>query len=146
MSSPAAAESIRILLVASHAVLRQAVRLLLDGEPSLTVVGEAESPKNAVDLAAQEQPDIVLLEVLCGCTRDTLQYIPAITDASQKSRVLVLTASEHPQDYREAMTAGAMGLVSKRHDSSVLFQAIARVQAGEVAGMRDDDKGVLSSS
>ena len=124
------APDVRILLVEDHDIMREALHLLLENHQGLRVVGEASDCADAMAIIAREQPDIILLDLQLG-EENGLDFLPALLSAAGQGRVIVLTASCNPQDYRRALSLGARGLVLKEQASSVLLKAIERVHTGE---------------
>jgi DNA-binding NarL/FixJ family response regulator len=128
MPNPApAAPSIRVLLVDDHALVREGVRHLLDREPDLGVVGEAERGDQALELIDALRPDVVLLDVrmpgLSGI--ETTRRLRA---TQPKVKVLMLTA--HADFAVEAFRAGASGYMLKSARSGELVAAIRSVFLG----------------
>jgi DNA-binding NarL/FixJ family response regulator len=120
---------IRILLVDDHAVIRTALRMVIQNQAGMTMVGEAGSSAAALDLAARERPDIILLDVDLG-GENGLDFIPELL-AACPCRVIVLTGVRDPEVHYRAVKLGAMGLVQKERAVDVLIDAIQRVHAGE---------------
>jgi two-component system nitrate/nitrite response regulator NarL len=128
---PSAPHSIRVLIIDDHAVVRAGLRLLLENQPGLLVVGEAKHGAEAIAIAAQEHPDIMLLELdLNG--ESGLDLIPELLRAAERGRVLVLTGMRDPEVHQQAVRRGAMGVVLKDHAAEVVIKAIVKVHAGEV--------------
>lgn len=120
-----------ILLVDDHAVLRAGLRLLLDGQPDLRVIGEAEDVRTAVVQATTLQPDLILLDLsLTGSSG--LAAIPALRTVAPHSRILVLTMHDDEGYVRQALAAGANGYVLKRAADAELIAAIRAVLRGEL--------------
>jgi len=122
---------IRVLIVDDHAVMRMGLRLLLEGEPDLTVVGEAATYTETLAAAASAQPDVVVLDLDLG-GENAADGIPALLAVAPATRVLILTGVRDPNLHRHAVHLGAMGLVLKENAAAVLLQAIKKVHAGEV--------------
>ncbi len=122
--------SLRILIVDDHAMVRAGLRMLIEQEPHLHVVGEAGDLIAAVALAAREQPDIVLLDLdMAG--QNGLDILPDLLAVARQARVLVLTGLRDPEAHRDAVRRGAMGVLLKDQAAEVLIKAIEKVQAGE---------------
>jgi DNA-binding NarL/FixJ family response regulator len=129
--SAAAPEPIRILIVDDHAILRAGLRMLIDQNPAMKVIGVAGNGREALALAASEQPDLIILDILLG-DEDGLTLLPELRDAATNARVLVLTGLRSAESQRRAILAGAMGVVLKEHAAEVLIKAIKKVHQGEV--------------
>jgi DNA-binding NarL/FixJ family response regulator len=130
---------IRILLVDDHVLVRQGMRLLLETDPDLSVVGEVATADEARAVAARERPSLVLLDAAAG-----LELISELTVHNDDLRVLVVTGVNDVQQHREALRAGASGVVLKQQAGDVLLKAVRRVHAGEVWADRSTTALVLS--
>ena len=124
-------EPIRILIVDDHAVVRAGLRMLIDQNPAMKVIGLAGNRSEALVLAAREQPDLIVLDILLG-DEDGLTILPELREVAKDARVLVLTGLRGSENQRRAMLAGAMGIVLKEHAAEVLLKAINKVHQGEV--------------
>ena len=122
---------IRILLVDDHVVVRTGLRLLIETRAGLRVVGEAGNRADACEIAAREQPDIILLDLALG-PENGLDFLPDLLIAATCAKVLILTGFADPELHRRAVCLGAMGIVLKEKAAAVLLTAIERVSAGEV--------------
>ena len=125
------AKPIQVLLVDDHSIMRAGLRLLIENRDNLQVVGEASSCSEAVRLATDKKPDIILLDLQLG-SEVGLDYIPAILQGSPKSNIILLTALNDTQVHRTAIAMGAMGVVLKEEAAEVLLKAIHHVHGGEV--------------
>lgn len=123
--------TLKILIADDHGILRAGLRTLLKAEPQLEVVGEAENGEEAILLAEQLKPDVILLDMsmpnLNGIetTRRLLAKLP-------QTKVLILTAHEDYGLVRETIQAGAAGYIIKRAAESELISAIRAVSRGEL--------------
>lgn len=120
---------IRVLIADDHAVLRQALRLLLETHDEVEVVGDVGDGREAVELAEQLQPDVVLMDLAMpglngiDATRQLIQRVRGV-------RVLVLSGYADEERLIEALRAGASGFVLKRSDVQELLIAIQAVHRG----------------
>jgi two-component system, NarL family, nitrate/nitrite response regulator NarL len=130
MSTPTT-ETIRILIVDDHAIVRAGLRMLIDQNPAMKVVGVAGNRSDALALATSEQPNMIILDILLG-EEDGLSFLPELREAATNSRVLVLTGLRSSESQRRAIVSGAMGVVLKEHAAEVLIKAINKVHEGEV--------------
>ncbi len=105
--------------------------MLIDHNPTMKVIGVAGTGSEALALAASEQPDIIILDILLG-DEDGLAFLPELRLVATNARVLVLTGLRSSESQRRAMLAGAMGVVLKEHAAEVLIKAIKKVHQGEV--------------
>jgi two-component system, NarL family, response regulator NreC len=135
-------KKIRLLLADDHAILRAGLRMLLDAQPDMLVVGEAADGEEAVRRALVTRPDVAVVDLtmpgLSGV--ETLQRLRRELPSA---RLLVLTMHEDPGYARMAQAAGASGHVIKDADSSELLSAIRAVHRGRTfvqvgAGTGDD--------
>ena len=122
--------TIRVLLVESHQTMRAGLRLLLEREPGITVVGEADTLRAALQIASREQPSIILFGLIVGTDHD-LDELPRLLSASKDARALALTGAPDVNLDRRAVKAGAMGLISKQAAPDVFIKAIQKVHMGE---------------
>jgi two-component system, NarL family, response regulator NreC len=123
--------SIRILIAEDHGVLRTGLHALLNVEPDLEVVGEAADGHEALRLAGELRPDIMLLDLVMpglGGIEVTRQLKKSLPD----TRTLILTVHEDVGLLREAFQAGAAGYLIKRAVESELINAIHAVWRGDL--------------
>ena len=123
-------KKIRILLADDHTIVRNGIRSLLEREPDLEVVAEAEDGRSAVSQASRVKPDVAVIDIgmpLLNGTEATRQ----IRKQSPKTRVLVLSMHENEEYIRQALEAGAMGYLLKDASARELIEAIHSVQRGE---------------
>lgn len=124
-------ERIRVLIADDHAIVRGGIRLLLEAEDDLGVVGEAADGVEAVRLARDADPDVVLLDLSMPGPGGT-RVIAAIRRQAPRTRVLVVTMHEEDAYVRSALDAGAAGYVVKHVDGSALIAAIRSVHRGRI--------------
>jgi len=123
-------EKIRILLADDHTLMRSGIRALLEDEPGLTIIGEAEDGRSAVAQACRLEPDVVVMDIamplLNGleATRQIRQQCPHV-------RVLILSMHENEEYIRQVLEAGAMGYILKDAAARELISAIRSVYRGE---------------
>jgi DNA-binding NarL/FixJ family response regulator len=121
---------LRVLLVDDHAILREGVRGLLELDPGLTVVGECASCDEAIALARDTHPDIVLTDIgLPG--RSGLSLIADLRSLSPDIRVILLTAHSSDEYIQAAVDVRADGYVLKDSDHAELITAIRTVAKGQ---------------
>lgn len=124
-------EAIRLLLADDHAVVRSGLRLLLEAQPDLVIVGEAENGEEAIRRTAELQPDVVLMDIeMPGM--NGIEAARRIKAQSPETSVLALTMYEDDQYFFEMLRAGASGYVPKRAAPDELATAIRAVSRGEV--------------
>jgi DNA-binding NarL/FixJ family response regulator len=123
-------DKIRILLVDDHAILREGIRAILEQEPDITVVGEAEDGRTAVRLACQLIPDIVLMDIAMPLLNG-LEATRQIRHDCPEARVLILSMYDNDEYIRQALANGAMGYILKDATAPELINAIHAIQQGE---------------
>ena len=123
-------KKVRILIADDHTILREGIRSLLDGEPDIHVVGEAEDGRSAVKLACQLLPDIVLMDIAMPLLNG-LEATRQIRQGCPHAKVLILTMHENEEYIRQALASGAMGYILKDATARELLDAIHTVQRGE---------------
>jgi DNA-binding NarL/FixJ family response regulator len=117
------------LLVDDHAVVRAGIRLVLDGAPGMSVVGEAGTEERAVVMARAHQPDVIVLDVLLP-GKGGIELIAELLEVSPQSNVLMLSSSAEPGTVERALEAGATGYSIKRATDTDLVAAVEAVAAG----------------
>jgi len=123
-------EKITVLLVDDHAVVRQGVRTFLETQADLSVVGEAGSGKDAVELAAQHVPDVVLMDLIMP-DMDGVEATRQVKQVSPRSQVVVLTSYHEDEHIFPALKAGALSYVLKDLSAEELAEAVRKAAAGE---------------
>ncbi len=124
-------QSVRIVIVDDHTLVRTALRMLVESRPGFCVVGEAADCKTALAVAAREQPDVILYDLVLNGHEST-DVLPELLAVAGRARVLVVTGARAPELHRQAIRLGAKGLIFKEDTSDTLLQAIEKVHAGEV--------------
>lgn len=133
----------RLMLVDDHKILRAGLRALIGRQPDMEVVAEADSTREALALAAQIQPDLVVLDLsLPG--GGSLELIGGLVDRDSPPRVLVLTMHDDPAYARAALGAGATGYVVKTVSEDDLLAAIRAVRRGKAFIDLDDEDRTAS--
>jgi len=124
-------QSVRVLIVDDHGIMRAGLRMLLESQAGIMVVGEASSCADALALATCTQPDVIVLDLDLG-GENAVESIPTLLRTAPETRILVLTGVRDPEVHRQAIRHGALGLVFKEKAVETLLQAITKVRAGEV--------------
>ncbi len=122
---------IRVVLADDHAVVRSALRTLLDAEPDLTVVSEARDADTAHAEVKSEAPEVLLLDLnMPG--RSSLDLIAVLRSSHPDTGVVVLTMENQPALAQEALDAGARGYVLKQAAERELVAAVHAAAGGEL--------------
>jgi DNA-binding NarL/FixJ family response regulator len=121
---------IRLLIVDDHPVVRDGLRGMLESDPELSVVGEAADGAEALELAAQLAPDVILMDLRMP-GMDGASAIRALTERDATTRVLVLTTYDTDHDVVPAIEAGATGYLLKDAPRDALLRAVRAAQRGE---------------
>ncbi|MFZ0548694.1 MAG: response regulator transcription factor [Candidatus Promineifilaceae bacterium] len=122
---------VRLLLVDDHGVVRSGLRMLLETEQDIEIVGEASGGREAIDLVQKLQPNIVLMDVQMA-DMNGIEATQEIKRVSPETAVLTLTMYENEQYLLEMLKAGASGYIPKRAAPDELVEAIRTVQQGNV--------------
>ncbi len=122
-------DEIRIVLADDHAVVRSALRMLLDAEPGLEVVAEAGDVDGAIRYMRGHRPEVLILDLnMPG--RASLEALPDIMEASPGTHIVVLTMQSEPAFAREAMQAGVLGYILKEAADAELVKAVRLAAQG----------------
>ena len=124
-------EVVTIVVADDHPLFRRGVVQSLTAEETFSVIGEAGTGEEALRLVAEQNPDILLLDIgMPGA--GGIAAVGQVMAACPLTRVLMLTVSESPDDLMRALTAGARGYVLKGVSGEALATAVRAVAAGEV--------------
>jgi DNA-binding NarL/FixJ family response regulator len=121
---------VRVLIADDQALLRGSLRVLIETEPDLVVVGEAGTGAEAVDLVRAQRPDVVLMDVRMP-DMDGIEATRRITAYEHAPRILVLTTFDLDEYVYSALRAGASGFLLKDTPPDQLLDALRVVASGE---------------
>jgi NarL family two-component system response regulator LiaR len=124
-------EPITVMLVDDHEVVRQGVRALLGTQEGLSVVGEASSGEEAVRLAAELVPDVILMDLVMPGGVDGVEATRRVKNISPRTQVVVLTSYHEDEHIFPAIRAGALSYVLKDIGPDALADVIRRAAQGE---------------
>jgi two-component system NarL family response regulator len=124
-----AADPIRVLVVDDHALFRRGLEMVLAQEPDMDVVGEAGDGTEAVELAKELTPDVVLMDVRMP-RRGGIEACTAIKDVVPSAKIVMLTISDDEADLYDAIKAGASGYLLKEISIDEVATAIRAVHGG----------------
>lgn len=123
--------SIRVLIVDDHALVRRGFRMILDNEPDLDVVAEAEDGRAAIDAARRHRPDVALIDIQMP-VMDGLEAARLIlADPSNRTRILILTTFERDDYVFQALRLGASGFLLKNAPPEDLITGVRVVANGD---------------
>lgn len=120
---------IRVLIADDHAILRSGLRMLIDAQPDMSVVAEAQNGDEAIQSVRDAKPDVVILDISMP-QRGGMSSIAEILKSNGSVRVLLLTMHEEVAYLRTALAAGASGYVLKKSVDADLLSAIRAVNRG----------------
>jgi len=129
-TTPNSGEPIRVLVVDDHALFRRGLQMVLEQEPDVEVVGEASDGSEAVTVASDTLPDVVLMDVRMP-RRGGIDACTAIKDVVPSAKIIMLTISDEEADLYEAVRAGAMGYLLKEISIEEVASAIRAVHGGQ---------------
>jgi len=128
--SPFRMKRIRILLADDHAVVRQGFKMILGAQPDMEIVGEAGNGRDAVELAEQLRPEVVVMDVAMP-ELNGIEATRRITDALPHTRILALSMHKDSVYVRETLRAGARGYLLKDSPAGDLLAAVRAVASGQ---------------
>ena len=123
--------AITILLVDDHQVVRQGVRAFLDTQSDFSVVGEAESGEQALELADEHVPDVILMDLVLPGEIDGVEATRQVKRRSPRTQVVVLTSYHEDEYIFPAIRAGALSYVLKDIGPEELAEVIRKAAQGE---------------
>lgn len=125
-------EKIRILIVDDHAVVRKGLSAILETEPDLQVIGEAENGNQAVWKARSLQPDVILMDLVMP-EKDGIEAIKDIKKENDAAKILVITSFAEDEKVFPAIKSGALGYLLKDSSPDDLIQAIHEIYQGKAS-------------
>jgi len=123
-------EPVTVMLVDDHEMVRKGARGYLDAQPDITVVAEAESGKEAVLLAREFVPDVVLMDLVMP-GMDGVEATRKVKDISPRTKIIVLTSYHQDEHIFPALQAGAISYLLKDVKAQDLVSAIHKAAGGE---------------
>jgi len=122
-------EHVRVLIVDDHTVVRAGLKLLLDANDDIDVVGEAGTARDAVFQARALKPDVILMDVVMP-DKSGIEAVPQLVHERPETKVLMLSMQDDPRYVREAFAAGASGYVLKEAADVEVVAAVREVARG----------------
>ena len=138
-----------VMIVDDHSVVRMGLSAIINLEKEFLVCGEAENGQEAVKIASELAPDVVIMDLVMP-GMDGVETTKAILEASPSSRVLILTTFGSASDISQALTVGATGAVTKNLSNTDLMKAIRDTRDGvrhvspEIEQSLTEDNGSIS--
>lgn len=133
---------IKVLIVDDHAMVRRGLAFFLQAYPDLELAGEASNGLEAVQMAAETQPDVVLMDLIMP-EMDGTEAIRQIKGAYQAIQVIALTSFKENELVRPALQAGAIGYLNKKVNSDELAQAIRAASVGQYTLSTDATQALI---
>lgn len=122
--------SIRVMVVDDHEVVRAGIRMIIEAESDMHVVGEADSGEGAVELARVTVPDVVIMDVRMG-SKDGIAACREVVSANPAPRVLMLTSFGTEEAVLSSLVAGASGFLLKNVGSAEILRAVRALADGQ---------------
>lgn len=122
---------IRVLLVDDHPILRDTLAAFIDADPRFEVVGTAGNADDAIVLASQHSPDVVVMDVDMPGTV-CFEAAHTMLDANPSIRLMFLSAYNYDHFIQQALSVGARGYLTKGEELSALLEAVVRVASGDM--------------
>jgi len=120
---------ITVLLAEDHAVVREGLRILIEADGDIQVVGEAVTGREAVTMAKQFRPDVIVMDIAMPLLNG-IQATQQILNASPRTKILVLSAHADPEYVDQLMALGVVGYLTKQTSAEMVARAVRAVQAG----------------
>jgi len=126
----AESETIRVMIVDDHTIVREGLTTLLEVHPELTLVGEAPDGGRAIELCDQLRPDVILMDLMMPEV-DGVTAIQSIMKSHPEMRILALTSFVEDEKLQAALEAGAVGFLLKNISAVELAEAIKTASVGK---------------
>jgi len=123
--------TISVLLVDDHTVVRSGLKALLGTQADIGVVGEAASGEEALEAAQQHAPDVILMDLAMGAGMDGIEAIKQLRQRTPKQAIIVFTTYDSDADIVRAVDAGAMGYLLKDAAPEEIFAAVRGAVQGK---------------
>lgn len=117
---------IRVMIVDDHKIIHDGLREFIESHPQMLVVGDAGSRTDALEVAAREQPDVLVLDLDLG-GESGLDLLPELLKIAKGTSVIILTGLRDTEKRDRAMRLGAKGVVLKENGVAELLKAIEKV-------------------
>lgn len=121
---------IRVLIADDHSIVRQGLTTIINRDPEMTVIAQAEDGQQAIDCFREHQPDVTLMDLRMPQVSG-VEAISAICAEFKPARIIVLTTYDGDEDIYRGLRAGAQGYLLKDTKSNELLNAIRTVACGQ---------------
>ncbi len=138
-------ESIRILIADDHLIIRQGLRLILETQEGFDLVGEAEDGLQALQLAEELKPDVILMDLRMP-NMDGITAIERLQQEQPTIAVVILTTFNEDELMMRGLRAGAKGFLLKDTDRATLFDTIKAAARGETLLKPDISNPIINES
>lgn len=130
MRTAEAPEAIRTLIVDDHALFRRGLEMVLEAEPDIELVGEASDGEEAVRVAGESLPDVVLMDIRMPRSSG-IEACRALKEVAPSAKIVILTISDEEEDLFDAIRAGALGYLLKDIPLDEVADAVRAVYGGQ---------------
>ena len=120
---------ITVLLAEDHAVVREGLRIMIEADEDIKVVGEAKTGREAVLMSKQVRPDVVVMDIAMPLLNG-IQATQQILSESPKTKILILSAHADPEYVDQLMALGVVGYLTKQTSAEMVARAVREVYAG----------------
>ncbi|MXW34632.1 MAG: response regulator transcription factor, partial [Chloroflexi bacterium] len=138
------AQRINVMVVADHSIVREGLKHVLEQSGEFEVVGQAGDGEEAVRLAAEVSPDVVVMDVMMP-RKDGVEACREIMESAPETRVVMLTVADEETAVVEAVAAGAAGYLRKETDRDRLLSTVRGVSRGELRLPAEVVRGVFAA-
>ena len=121
--------SITVLLAEDHVVVREGLRILIEADGDIKVVGEAVTGREAVSMAKQLRPDVVVMDIAMPLLNG-IQATQQILSGSPQAKILILSAHADPEYVDQVMALGVLGYLTKQTSAEMVARAVRAVHSG----------------
>jgi len=125
------AEKIKVMVVDDHPLVRVGIGAIINARPDMTVVAQAGTGEEAIELFQRNKPDVTLMDLRLPGKLGGVEAIAAIRTHSPDARFIVVTTYDGDEDIHRALEAGAQGYIIKGMPYQTLVTAVERVYAGK---------------
>ena len=121
--------SITVLLAEDHVVVREGLRIMIEADGDIKVVGEAKTGREAVSMAKNLRPDVVVMDIAMPLLNG-IQATQQILSEAPKTRILILSAHADPEYVDQLMALGVVGYLTKQTSAEMVARAVREVRLG----------------